>query len=223
MDSPNFGGYETMTALNFLLEPERVCIAMDTLVIRPDTRTPFLYASKIFPLPHLGGVMCGTGLMQFVIDWFVCIQTSVIARDVPHLNNYTSEQLRVIAVKYKLISDLTSTIYHFGYSAAEQCYKGFAYRSKTNFVSEELEYGFGIKPPVEYKPIQSLPNGFIEMTERQRIEDKEKPTEQQVGIGGDIHLFVMTPEQMLLTRCHRFKDYDSFYNKMLENLRAEKD
>jgi hypothetical protein len=222
MDIPTFEVYETMTALNFLFEPDRVCIVMDTLMVRPDTRRPLLYTSKIFTLPHLGGVMCGTGVMQLVIDWFVCIQTAVIVRDIPHLDQYAPNQLRAIAGKYDLNSKLTSTIYHFGYSEIDQRYRGFAYRSEKNFISEELEYGFGIKPPVEFEPIQSLPKGFVEMMEQQRIEDRKKPTEDQVGIGGDIHLFVMTPEQMVLTRCHRFEDYESCYSKMLENLRTEK-
>jgi hypothetical protein len=218
VDISIFEIYGMMTAFNFLFEPERVCIAMDTLMVLPDSKRPFKYASKISPLPHLGGVMCGTGLMQLVIDWFVCIQTAIIVRDIPHLDQFTRNQLQNIARKYDFSSGLSSTIYHFGYSHREQRYRGFAYRSEKDFASEELEYGFGIKPRVEFRPVQSLPQAFIEMVERQRLEDRKKPTNEQVGIGGDIHFFVMTPKQMVLTRCHRFEDYEYCYSEMLKNL-----
>ncbi len=62
-----------MTALNFILDPGYVLIFTESLSLTID-REPFKYVSKIFPLPHLRGVLCGTGLIQTIMDWHVYIQ-----------------------------------------------------------------------------------------------------------------------------------------------------
>jgi hypothetical protein len=205
-----------MTAFNFCLNPKGVYIAMDTMGVFPETKRPFMYTSKIFPLPHLGGVMCGTGVMLLVIDWFTFLLTKVLARDVVELDRLTPDALRSLAEQYDLDSELTVTIYHFGYCEPEERYRGFAYRSTSNFASDELPYGIGTKPPLSDVRIQSLPEDFIKMINQQRLEDRNNPVDEQVGIGGDVHFFVMTTEYMALQRCHRFDDYEENYREMVE-------
>ena len=68
-----------MTAFTFLLEQDRVCIGMDTLSIDPQTKGPNKFVSKIFPLLHLRGVLCGTGVLQVILDWFALIQAGAFA------------------------------------------------------------------------------------------------------------------------------------------------
>ena len=207
-----------MTALNFLFEPNRVCIAMDTMSVEAVSKRPSLFTTKIFPLVHLGGVMCGTGNGPFVLDWFLYVQSSVLVRDIPHLDEFAPEQLRKLAAHYNLSEKNTVTIYQFEFSDLERRYRGFAYRSEKSFASEELQYGIGTKPPIEVKPIESLPEGFIELMKRQHAEDQCRPVSEQVGIGGDIHFFVMTESGMSLSRCHRFENREVCYNEMLRNV-----
>src|SRR5947209_2455831 len=118
-----------MSALIFYVHKEQIIVAMDTLAMSlADTPTPGFYTSKAFLLPHLRGVMCGMGVLEFSTDWFVR-QQRILAKDMLHLNEYTPEALRELAGTYKFTEKHTSTIYHFGYSEAEETHFGFAYRS----------------------------------------------------------------------------------------------
>lgn len=63
-----------MTALNFILDPKYVIITTDTLISRSEDKQPSNYASKIFPLPHIKGVLCGTGVFEIIFEWFYVIQ-----------------------------------------------------------------------------------------------------------------------------------------------------
>lgn len=216
-----------MTALNFLLEPNRVCIAMDTLSLIAGSNQPFMYTSKIYPLPHLDGVMCGTGFMQLALNWFSFIQSRIIVRDIPHMDMYTKDGLLSVVQELSQEHQLDQidqskmgTIYHFGYCWDERRYRGFAYRSSNAFESEEIPYGLGIKPAnVEIEDFASLPQSFINIMRKQKEQDDNLPVEARVGIGGEIHFFVMTPNQMSLSVCYQFNDYEKRYSDILKNLK----
>ena len=205
-----------MTALNFLLEEKRVCVAMDTMMLNAETRTPLKYVSKIFMLPHLNGVICGTGFVNFIFNWYLFVQSSIIAEDIEHLDLYASEALNRLAQDFSF--DFSVTIYHFGWSAEKKKFIGLAYRSKNNFVSEALQYGLGIKPKVSFDSFNELPRDFIEIIKNQKKQDEALPSEERIGIGGDIHFLVMTEEGYTFSKCHRFDDYFESYNQMLNNL-----
>ena len=181
-----------------------------------------MFTSKIFPFPHLNGVMCGTGHGQFVLDWFVHMHSNLLAKDMIHANLYTPSQLRTLATKYNLNKPNTATIYQFGYSKQEQTFKGFAYRSEKNFQSDELGLGdFGIKPIGDRslaENINILPDDFIKLIEDARRIDDALPIDQRVGIGGEIHFLYMTSERMSLRNVHRFPDYDVMYQEMCKEL-----
>lgn len=206
-----------MTALNFLIEPQRVCIAMDTLSTESEAK-PHLFCSKIFLLPHLQGVMCGTGAFPIVIDWFVAIQSEILVRDIPHLDEFTPGFLRSIAAKHGMANDVRATVYHFGYSQLAGEYRAFAYRSTNSFTSEPLVHGLGIKPPIDVEPFTELPAGFIRLIYRQREQDRAAIAADQVGIGGEIQFLVMTPRLFQLSTCHRYEDYEALYSEMLKNV-----
>jgi hypothetical protein len=225
-----------MTALNFMLSKDTVCITMDTLCQDPSDRSPFLYTSKIYPLPHLDGVMCGTGVAQFIVEWFERIQTGILAKNIEHLNEYVPGALLGLFEKYKKIDEkTTSTIYHFGYSGERREFFGFVYPSTSEFTSETMQEGCGYKPLPdslvrgEQPEIHEFPADFIKVMEQQKIEDESRDNNSRVGVGGDIHCFYMrTNEQsedglpiiMTLMRCHRFPDYESMYYQMCMKLPA---
>ncbi len=204
-----------MTALNIFFEPNQVCIATDTLAC--DGGLPRLYASKIFPLSHLNGVLCGTGAFGLLMDWFVAIQSGAIVRDIIELDQFTPEQLQRLGEKYGLDEQHTTTIYHFGYSETEERFRGFVYRSTNAFASEELEYQIRLKPAVDIGEVTSLPADFIKAMKLQRQMDKQQPVSSQVGIGGEIHFAVLRPGSINITNCHRFEDYETDFTAMLEN------
>lgn len=173
-----------MTALIFALNPECVLIGMDSLSVREE-KIPHNYVTKLFPLPHLKGAICGTGSIDLILDWFADIQRTVIAKDILFLNKIAQERLSQIKAKYNYPSDLTSTIYHFGYHQVENRFVGFAFRSKNNFEPENLEYGLGIKPvddelrriSTDLVEKKGLPEGFINLMEYQKLNDENKPIE----------------------------------------------
>lgn len=204
-----------MTALNFVLEPDRVCVAMDTLAVNPGTKEPHKFVSKIFPVLHLRGLLCGTGTMQIILDWFVAIQDSAFVGDMVHLGQFTPDARRRIASRYATEATGSTTIYHFGYDTFARHFRGFAFRSERNYEAEELTYGIGTKPPIDIGAFDSLPAGFIDIMMRQRVSDRAAPLEEQVGIGGEIQFAVLTPEQLLMTTCHTFDDYETCLKDIL--------
>lgn len=122
-----------MTSLVFDLKPERVWIAMDTLATTVDKNEPHHFCSKIFPLPHLGSIMCGTGDMELAVEWFKQIHhnffSDVGLQDVCDLNEETPDRLRNLSPSLSQPSTCTDTtpstplegkIFHFGYSLKEK-------------------------------------------------------------------------------------------------------
>jgi hypothetical protein len=206
-----------MTALNFLLLDDRVYIAMDTLSIDPVTKRPGKFVSKIMPLPHLRGVLCGTGALQLILDWYVMIQAGAHVRDMVHLNDFAPEALRTIAQRYASDNTGSTTIYHFAYDSAVERFRGFVYRSEKQFVSEELPRGIGTKPPLQVDLPESmeLPNMFIDYVTRQRANDRAGSFEDRVGIGGEIHYAVLWPEQFVISPCYTFDDYEACMREIL--------
>lgn len=220
-----------MTALNFSLNKDVVGITMDTLCSDPNDKSPLLFTSKIYPLPHLDGVLCGTGIGLFVLKWFQIIENQFVVRDIEGLDRFAPNALRSAFSEYASAGIKSrSTIYHFGYQQERAEFMGFAYRSTSDFVSEPLNRGAGFKPPpssimpgqeIGYK---HLPDYFIEIMKQQRADDETEAVEKKVGIGGDIHYFTMQksrdtesglPIISTLYRCHRFSDYQKIYIEML--------
>jgi len=206
-----------MTALNFLVEPQRVCIAMDTLTVDPELKRPVCFCSKMFLLPHLEGVMCGTGALPVIINWFVTIQSRIVVRDILGLDHFTPALLRGVSRQCNLPPETTTTIYHFGYSQTVKEYRAFVYRSVNNFASEVVPHGLRVKPPVQVEEPERLPEGFIQYIYRQREQDRQAPLKEQVGIGGEVQFLLMTPTRFQLVTCHRFEDFETQYQEMLRN------
>ncbi|WP_339168990.1 hypothetical protein NSQ55_21315 [Paenibacillus sp. FSL H7-0943] len=208
-----------MTAINFLFDTQTVVIAMDTLSITVADRTPFKFASKIFPLPHLRSVMCGTGNLDLILDWNKAIHKSVIAYDIDYLNTLTPDVL--VNLNAQNPKELTSTIYQFGYSHKLEAFRGFVYRSTNNFVAEEYKYCTAQKPQVDFDffeeaELHGLDGAFIRLITLQKSEDDA--CLDRVGIGGEIHRFIMTKDSNKLDIIHRFPDHEDQYGVMIDNL-----
>ena len=78
-----------MSALIFYTTHTDIIIAMDTLAVCDQSGTPLLFTTKFYPVPHLRGVICGTGIGQFIIDWFVRVNTTMVVDDIPQLDCHT--------------------------------------------------------------------------------------------------------------------------------------
>jgi hypothetical protein len=213
-----------MTAFSYVFLEHLVAIAMDSQATHgdgPAKGEALGFFTKIFPLPHLNAVLCGTGIQELVLDWFVMIQTRIIARDVVFLDTLATHLLSELAARHPAGD---ATIYHFGFDLNRRL-RGFAYRRKDGFRSEEINYGFAFKPgPEDFKAWfagrvveAGVPTAFIELVRRQREYDATQPAEQRVGVGGEVHCFHMTADSGLsLWNCYRFEDYESEYDRIVE-------
>ncbi|MEM1290118.1 MAG: hypothetical protein AAGH67_01390 [Cyanobacteria bacterium P01_H01_bin.162] len=192
---------------------------MDTLATAPPDSEPSFFTAKFYLLPHLKMVVCGTGVLNVITDWFIRINTRLLVRDLCHLDEFAVSELQEIGRQYNLSDDLTATIYHFGWAELEQRFTGFAYRSKENFRSERLEESVGIKPFFDQTDwLDSQDINFTEIAKRQRLIDRRKPPSQRVGIGGEIYMLHMRREQTSVLQLHRFEDYNEEYMAMARRL-----
>lgn len=208
-----------MSSLIFNLAPQQVIVATDTLAVTAVTEEPCYFSSKAYPLPHLNGIMCITGVDGFGLDWFERLRR-LIARDLHHADAFMGPALRELADRHSLGPESTSTVYHLGYSQEEQQFVGYAYRSTDEFASERLQYGFSHKPGVAGAKLENYPEDIIDLMEAQRRSQSAKPAEDRVYIGGDVHCYILTDRSMTIQAVHRFEDYDVHYAQMCAGLHA---
>lgn len=183
-----------MTVLNFHLSDAAVYVVADTLATN-DTYKPALFTTKVFPVPHWNGLICGTGCLGFILDWFQSALGGMLATDLVHLDEFTPSALRGIHARRggNGSDNPTTTIYHFGLDGRDGLFKGFAYRSTTGFESEPLIYGTYTKPYLNIREdgVWSFPQDFVEFCKKQRDQQDLFPVEDRVFIGGQIVAWMM--------------------------------
>jgi len=209
-----------MTALNYTIQPDQICLAMDTLVISAQDKTPLCYQTKFVTLPHLNLVIAGTGLASLIAHWFHIVNTSAVVRDIDHLNVFAPELLPKIAESQEGTDLTTTTLYHFGYSVANNRYVGYAYRSADNWESDSLPDALGVKPVVDVPPTDNIqfPQFMIDIVSEQRRQDLLLPQAERLGIGGEIQFVVMQNSTITMSTVHRFESYESDYSRMAEKI-----
>ena len=200
-----------MTALVFALQPEQVCIAMDTLVIGADDRMPMSFQRKFLSLSESDLVVAGTGHAGFINGWFQHLQSNLCGVTIDDLNEEAPRIFRASVRAEGGLSGLSATLYHFGYSAREQQYIGYAYRSEHDFRSDRLEYALGYKPvvPVARNHDIRFPDFLIDIILEQQRQDCLKPIAVRVGIGGEIEFVVMSERRIHVETVHRFSSYEA--------------
>jgi len=203
-----------MSILNFLYTDEYVIAMADTLASTAGG-IPHMFVTKIFALPHINTIICGTGNYNTVLAWCNFIQTSVIANNVDDLDQISPENIRNIYNKITGDNLISTTIYHFGFIEKEGKYLGYAYRSKNNFVSEKLEKGFGIKPPdeIDIEKILSVYDGdrnkvFVEICKKQKEVDDNRSKDERLGIGGSVYLYKMQGKNITINHLMDYPNKD---------------
>lgn len=200
-----------MTALVFALQPEQVCIAMDTLVIGADDRMPMSFQRKFLSVPESELVVAGTGHAGFINGWFRYLQSNLHGATIDELNEEVPSIFRASLRAEGGLSGLTATIYHFGYSAREQRYAAYAYRSEHGFRSDRLKYALGYKPVVPVTPNDDIryPDFLIDIILEQQRQDCLQPLTERLGIGGEIEFVVMSERTIHVETVHRFSSYEA--------------
>jgi len=209
-----------VSSLIFYTDENQALIATDTLAVSNNKdRTPFTFTTKAFPLPHLRMIIAGTGLGRFSDDWLVNINSSSWAGYVDRLDHQAPSKLAALWQLRRAadpsIDQLTTTVYHFGFSEDDGLMRVYAYKSGNNFLSEPLPYGIATKPPVEVTQPFALPEDLPNLMQRQRDSQLLTPEGDRVYIGGEIHVIHLTQSGFYLYRYHTFDDFDSDRSKIL--------
>lgn len=201
-----------MTALVFALQPTQVCIAMDTLVIGAEDRMPMSFQRKFLIVPESDLVVAGTGHAGFINGWFHYIQTNLSNASIDDLNADAPNIFRESVNAEGGLNGLTATIYHFGYSAQEERYVGYAYRAEHDFRSDRLQHDvLGYKPVVQVALNDDIlfPDSLIEIMLEQQRQDRLLPLAERVGIGGEIEFVVMSERTIRVETVYRFSSHEA--------------
>lgn len=212
MGFANFIGPNKLSSLIFHTESNQALIATDTLAVQP-SGTPAFFTSKAFLVPHLRFVIAGTGLAGFATRWFVRVNDQMLVRGIDNLDFHTSSELRnlwkVYSEEVSNTINMTSTIYHIGFSEEDDLVRTYVYRSEKEFESEVLDYGLAVKPRCTVPEQYSLPNDLISMMDEQRTIQESEPEEQRIYIGGEIVAIHLTLAGATVSHISRFSDYDA--------------
>jgi len=218
-----------MTLLNYLLTDEAVYVLADTLLSDPDDLSPVAFASKIHALPHLEALICGTGHAQAIAEWVATVNTELVVRDVADLDRLAPAELRKLHARHPGAGagqpEIATTLHHFGLDARAGRFAGFAYASASDFRSEPLAQGFGLKPapdwPVDGRSITRLPEHLVAVAQRQKAQDETADAGKRVVIGGKLIFGAMQrvggpagpTVQTSLAICHAFPDFEQLYTQ----------
>jgi hypothetical protein len=200
-----------MTALVFALQPDQVCIVMDTLVVGANDKMPLAFQRKFLSFPESDLVVAGTGHAGFINGWFQYLQANLQGATIDDLTQKASNIFRASVSAENGLSGLTATIYHFGYSDRECQYIGYAYRSEHDFLADRLHYALGYKPvvPVALNDDIRFPDFLIDIVLEQQRRDHFLPIAEKVGIGGEIDFVVMSNRTIHVETVHRFSSYEA--------------
>ncbi len=212
-----------MTALVFALQPEQVCLAMDTLVIGAEDRMPMSFQRNFRLVPQTDLVIAGTGRAGFINGWFEHHRSHFLEKSIDELN---AEFPRIFSSSVRTergLGGLTATIYHFGYSALERQYVGYAYRSESGFRSDRLQHALGYKPVVPIAPTDDIrfPDFLIDIVVEQQRHDNLLPLQDRVGIGGEIEFVVMSNREIRIETVHRFPSHEAESTYIAQRAEAE--
>ncbi len=212
-----------MSSLIFATDEKQILVATDTLAVTTDGE-PFSFTSKAIHIPHLRIIIAGTGFGGFSNEWALTVSTRMIVRGILHLNYHTPKGLSVLwkkyTAEYSVPEGRTTTVYQFGISEEDDRVVSFAYRSTSDFQSEQLQYGIGVKPECaipEGDLIEALPL----MMEVQRRIQEAQPKESRLFIGGVIQALYLTVDGCRSFKVAQFSDFEAHEQAIFENYRKQ--
>ena len=206
-----------MTVLNWEMTAEHVIIFTDTLCLDGEDRRARGFTTKVFPAPHIGMVIAGTGIAPIVTRFYMTVVGDLVVNDVVHLSEFAPAILRRSweDMKSELWEGATVTIYTFGLSEDDGEFAGYAYRSTANFEAQPIGHGRAMKPVTsieDLEAVDSLP-AFVALARKQQAQDRASPRNERVGIGGDLWIYLLKKSEggalsLQIERMERMEHYD---------------
>jgi hypothetical protein len=205
-----------MTSLIYNYSEDFVIVAMDSMCHEGGTMKPLSHLTKFFILPSINGIICGTGLLDVILLWHFYLQKSNVTTSIKGIDNFATEKLREIFKPFRdAYQNLTTTLYHFGYDSDSDKFLAYAYRSEKNFESEQITPTMGIKP--EFPGIRDFfdeefnEEWLVKMVTKQKEYDESLPLEERVGIGGQIHIAILTRDGITAKTIYEFPDFHEIF------------
>ncbi|SUD43817.1 Uncharacterised protein [Pseudomonas fluorescens] len=170
-----------MSSLLFYTDENEAIVVTDTL-LHYSVDTPPGFASKAISIPHIHMIIAGTGSALLFNRWIGLVNNQGFALNVDSVNAHATQELQALWSELNshvpALQDQTATIYHFGVSDDSGKVHGFAYRSGSDFKSERLDYGLGVKPELTDKAgidWNSFPACAPDIMRAQSREEDKKP------------------------------------------------
>jgi len=216
-----------MTLLNWEMTAEQVILFTDTLSLDGQDHRARSFTTKVFPAPHIGAVIAGTGVGQIVTRFYLNVVGGLVVNDVVHLSEFAPAMLKQDweQTRSQLPDGATTTVYTFGLSAKDGEFTGYAYRSTADFSPERLQHGMAMKPPTTVEDLQAIASlaGFVAISKKQQAQDREPSRGKRVGIGGELWLYLLRKSEssalsLQIERIERMLHYDQDREIMLAKL-----
>lgn len=218
-----------MTLLNWEMAPDRVLIFSDTLSLTGDDHLPRSFMTKVHPVPHLNGVVTGTGIGAITMGFVRHVIEDMVTQSVAQLSTFAPDIIRGLwdDLAPEIPSGATATIYLFGLGP-EGDFVGYAFRSTNDFVAEPLPYARAAKPPPadlsKVMAVETLED-WIQVAHVQQAEDRALPRAKRVGIGGDLWIYLLSRLDdgtlaLGVQRACRLPHFDADLDLMLAQLPA---
>ena len=188
-----------MSSLMFYTDEKEAIVATDTL-LHYSVDTPPGFTSKAISIPHMRMIIAATGSALLFSRWIGLVNNQGFALDVDAVDAHSPQELQALWSELNrhlpALRDQSATIYHFGISDDSGKVHGFAYRSGSDFRSERLDYGLGVKPELINKAgidWSSFPACAPEIMRAQSQQEHEKPWDR-VYIGGTTEVTHLTKD-----------------------------
>ena len=214
-----------MSSLIFVTERKQVLVATDTLATLPNGE-PVFFTTKAFIVPHLSMIMCGTGMSGFLGKWWIQVNDRMVVSCIDNLDYHAPIRLRSLWREFKeensIPDNLSTTIYHFGFSIEDGTIHSYAYRSTNDFVSESLQYGIGIKPECPLPEGLEFPRDVKGLMVQQRNIQQTLPQNERLYIGGSIQIHHLSDAGFSVYVLDQFDDFDETQQRIFDNFESQK-
>ena len=210
-----------MSSLIFELSPDSINVATDTLATLPSGE-PAFFSTKAIYIPHLRMIVAGTGVAGVMGQWVQQMNDHMMLSGILNVAHHAPENLRKIWANIKtkngLLEGQSSTIYHLGISEENETF-GFMSRSNNDFLTEQMEHGWGVKPECELpKEETNLARGIQKMMAQQRKTQDAKPKSERIYIGGECMIWHLTRDKCVSFKAFEFPDHKDQRAQVLKSL-----
>lgn len=182
-----------MSSLLFYTDENEAIVATDTL-LHYSIDTPPGFVSKAVALPHMRMIIAGTGSAVLFNRWIGLVNYQGASLDIDAVDAHATQALQALwselNAQFPALHQQTATVYHFGISDDSGKIHGFAYRSVSDFKSERLSYGLGVKPEltdtagIEWPLFPACAPDIMRAQTRQEAEKSQ----DRVYIGGTVEV-----------------------------------